>query len=158
MAVLKGIDNVLRNLNKEIKAIENRTQAGLTAAALKVKAESMKLTPRDTGNLRASAYVISGGSQIGSAPEFMKKVGGKLVKMEFGAMHETHLARRKSGITLHGTVKMPSAEIGYTASYAIFVHEIDNNYTVGQWKFLETALFSNQKEILRIIKGYAKIK
>ena len=119
MVVLKGIDNVLRNLNKEIKGIENRTQAGVTAAALKVKAESMKLTPVDTGNLKASAYV------------------------NFPAIKN-----------------IPSAEIGYTASYAVFVHEINNNYIAPgtQWKFLETALFSNQKEILNIIKRYAKIK
>lgn len=30
--------------------------------------------------------------------------------------------------------------IGYTASYSIFVHEIDKNYKRGGWKFLENAL------------------
>ena len=124
MVVLKGMDKVLRNLNKEIKKIENRTQAGVTAAALKVKAESQKLTPVDTGNLKASAYV--------SSPAIKN---------------------------------IPSAEIGYTASYAIYVHEMEYSrsgkkitHPTGQWKFLETALFSNQKEILRIIKSYARIK
>ena len=30
--------------------------------------------------------------------------------------------------------------IGYSAAYAIFVHEIDKNYAIGGWKFLENAM------------------
>jgi hypothetical protein len=41
--------------------------------------------------------------------------------------------------------------IGYTAAYAPFVHEINKNYTVGQWKFLETALTENHDAILAAI-------
>jgi hypothetical protein len=51
----------------------------------------------------------------------------------------------------------PGAEIGYTASYAPFVHEIDRNYKVGQWKFLETALKEKRKEVLEAIRRRARV-
>jgi len=50
------------------------------------------------------------------------------------------------------------AEIGYTAFYAPFVHEIDKNYTVGGWKFLARALNDNVRKILSIISSRAIIK
>jgi hypothetical protein len=28
-------------------------------------------------------------------------------------------------------------ELGFRADYAVYVHEIDKNYTVGKWKYLE---------------------
>lgn len=49
------------------------------------------------------------------------------------------------------------AEIGFMASYAPFVHEIDKSYTVGQWKFLETALSENTQKIIEIIRKRARI-
>ncbi len=33
-----------------------------------------------------------------------------------------------------------SQRIGYTATYAVFVHEIDKNYKRGGWKFLSNAM------------------
>lgn len=48
-------------------------------------------------------------------------------------------------------------EIGYTASYAPFVHEINKNYRVGNWQFLRNALAKNDKKILDIIRREAKI-
>ena len=51
-----GLNEVLRNLNKEIVALKQRTTAGLWEAGLEVKRRSMELTPVDTGNLRASHY------------------------------------------------------------------------------------------------------
>ena len=53
--------------------------------------------------------------------------------------------------------KGPAAEIGFTASYAPFVHEINKNYTVGGWKFLERALKQNYDRILEIIRRRAHV-
>lgn len=53
----------------------------------------------------------------------------------------------------------PGAEIGYRASYAPFVHEIDKNYKHGkQWKFLETAMNELRGRILDVIRKSARIK
>ena len=65
---LTGVDVVLRNLNKEIKGIVNRSKSGLAAAALVVKAASLKQTPIDTSHLRGSAFteVIDGDTGPGA--------------------------------------------------------------------------------------------
>ena len=52
----------------------------------------------------------------------------------------------------------PAAEIGYTAGYAVFVHEIEKHHNVGQWKFLETALKQKRQEILEIIRKRARVR
>lgn len=134
----QNVDRVLGNLNREISGIANRTQAGLTAAALFVRGEAQKITPVDTGNLRSSAYTVSpGGIVQGSnaqAPAASKLTGRvESIKPEI------------------------YAEIGFTAFYAVFVHEIKKNYTVGDWKFLERALFDNSNRIIKIIKDRAGV-
>lgn len=59
MAQLKGIDIVVRNLNKEIKKIEGRSLKGLIKSAALIRKDmedTPPLIPVDTGNLRASWF------------------------------------------------------------------------------------------------------
>lgn len=56
------------------------------------------------------------------------------------------------------TPRGPSTYIAFHAEYAVYVHEINANYTVGQWKFLETALRELKGKVLDIIKRNAKIR
>lgn len=52
----------------------------------------------------------------------------------------------------------PGAEIGYTASYAPFVHEVEASHRhPTQWKFLETAMKEKSAEVLKIIQRHAKV-
>ena len=113
---ITGMDQVLANLNKEIRKIENRSKAGIMESLLVVKGDALPITPIKTGNLRGSNYVIT-----------------------------------------FDTPKGPAGEIGYTANYAPFVHEIIKNYTVGAWKFLERALKMNYAKILEIIRRRAHV-
>lgn len=113
---ITGLDAVLRNLNREIKGIRNRSRSGLWQAALVIQKRSQELTPVKYGNLKASA-----------------------------------------GSYAYNTSKGPGAVIYYTASYAVFVHEIDKNYTVGQWKFLETAIKEKKAAVLDIIRRTVRI-
>lgn len=144
------IQKVLSNLNREINKIEKRTQGGITAAATFVRAESQKRTPVDTGNLRNSAYTVS---PSGSKLPAVSFVGTHAAMM--AAAHEEAIAgsAQKAG-KYSGEMY---AEIGYTAFYAVFVHEIDKAYTVGGWKFLEQALAENHGMIIKIIKDRAKV-
>ena len=59
---------------------------------------------------------------------------------------------------VNGTKNTRSVKIGFSASYAIFVHEIKKNYRKGNWAFLQNAIQDNTKTILNIIKKKAKIK
>ncbi len=52
---ITGRDRVLRELTHDVKAIKIRTKAAMRVAVLLVKAESLRLTPRLTGNLRGSS-------------------------------------------------------------------------------------------------------
>ena len=53
----------------------------------------------------------------------------------------------------------PVGEIGYTADYAMWVHEIDKNYTKpgSSWKYLERALEEERERILFVIAREAEI-
>ncbi len=148
-----GVEKVLANLNREIKKIENRTQAGLTAAGLFVRGEAQERTPVDTGNLRNSAYTITpggrtirAGSVSFSGPQAEGLIAGHKTAIEAAA----GIAAKLKGEMY--------AEIGFTAFYAVFVHEIQKTYNVGDWKYLERALFDNQAKILQIIKDKAKVR
>ena len=110
---VQGLDEVLKNLNREIKEIEGATLSGLWDAGLQIQRVSQSRTPVDTGNLKGSAYT-----------------------------------RRTSD---------DGVEIGYTANYAIYVHEnMEAAHTNGQAKFLESALRDNQRNIIKIIERRAK--
>ena len=74
--------------------------AGIYLAASDMMTTAMRLTPVDTGWLRASRYVRR---PVVSGDRFF-------------------------------------FDVGFAASYAVFVHEINRNYVVGEWKFLQTAM------------------
>lgn len=111
--------NILNQLNKQIAKIKNNTYIGMQRVVLLVKASSMRRTPVDKGNLRASCY-----SEVRKTPSGFKGI------------------------------------IGYTAYYALYVHEINKNYRKPgtSWKFLEKVLKENRKKILDILHAEAKIK
>lgn len=74
---VRGVDKVLRNLNREIKQIEGRTMKGLLRAAILVRRDMDRtepLIPIDTGNLRASWF---------TDPQYMK--GRPVVRLGFSA-------------------------------------------------------------------------
>lgn len=68
---------------------------------------------------------------------------GNLINSWFGRVRKT------GGLLL--------AEVGYGASYALAVHEIDRLYRKpgSQWKYLEAAIASKTKEILAALKASA---
>ena len=50
-------------------------------------------------------------------------------------------------------------EIGYMASYAPFVHEIEKEYTTTPgraWKFLETAMKQSARDVIKILQKHYK--
>jgi hypothetical protein len=120
---LKGLEQVINNLNKEIKAIEGRSLTGLIRAAILVRRsmeETPPLIPLDTGNLRASWFTTTGykGSN-------------------------------------------PFVTMGFSAAYAIFVHEMIGakfQRPEAGPKFFQAALRRNKDRILEVIQEEAQIK
>lgn len=135
-ALNKAHKEMMRNLANEIDKIQGKTLQGLTMAAMKIKGEALPLTPKDTGNLRNSSYVIWEDSGVKGNNK--NKAGDDVIQ----AVKESQNIKKVA--------------IGYGASYAIYVHEINKNYVVGSWKYLMKAIQRNQKEIVNIIVAYAR--
>ena len=74
MAFLKGLDTVLKNLNREIKAIEGRSLKGMLLAVAEIRNDIDSIPPLvpvgETGNLRASWFSEPLMLPIGSAVIF----------------------------------------------------------------------------------------
>lgn len=113
MAMRIGVRSIRTRFVDELKKIKADNLKGLTIAAAIIKRESQRLTPVDTGNLRASTYVSSNKNK-----------------------------------------NTPIVEIGCTADYATLVHEeIDIPHTVGQAKFLETAVNNSTDRIIKAVSS-----
>lgn len=163
VAKLQGLDDVLKNLNKEIKNIEGNTLKGLIRAAIVIRRDMEVTAPRipiDLGNLRASFYTIARNGTTGSeAPgEFKGSDSGKL-----GSGHSESVA--KGYAELERYTNGPSIMMGFSTSYAWYVHEnmMANFAKPGRRagagpKFFEAALKRNKEKILSIIKEEATIE
>lgn len=125
---VKGVDQVLSNIDKVKAQFGSGFKKGLTRAALHLQSASQKLTPVDTGNLRASAFTRVTGSGMAA-----------------------------------------KATVGYTAFYALFVHELVEMKLKGQprpggrghfWdpqgkaqaKFLETPMRTEKDKLRQLIR------
>lgn len=126
----RELNNVLKKLNAEIRALERRSQSGLLAGALVVQGRAQRKVPVEYGNLRASAY-----------------------------------ARRMP--------ENPNAvEVGFSAAYALYVHENLEPKLRGQkrpsglgvyWgpagepQFLTKALRESHKEIVELVRSHGHV-
>lgn len=121
------LDRVVRDLNREIRKITERTVAGLLAGGLLIQRDAQQHVPVEYGNLRASAYTRK-------MPENPKAV-----------------------------------EIGFTASYALFVHEnLEMKWKgrerrsgigvywgpSGEARFLANAIQRQRRNVLAVIRAY----
>lgn len=99
--------------------------------------EIKKIKGRNLAGLAAAALLVKGEAQKNTPVDIGNLKNSAYTKLNRGEEY---------------------AEIGYTAFYASFVHEIDKNYTVGSWKFLAKALNDNAKRILTIILDRVTIR
>ncbi len=153
MAELEGLSGVLRKLNDAIKQKELNLKAGLTEAVLVVKADSVRNTPIDLGNLRGSAFVIvTDNPPDNSSPTFTGPDSG-----DMSTGHSAALAEGQ-GLVSEGKKGAWSAIVAYSANYAFWVHEMPAtyNFNSGVNKYLEKALLSNKNRIFQILTKWAK--
>ena len=179
---LIGVPAWQLGLIKEIKKIDGSSEAGVLAAALFVKKISMKEAPVAVGNLRNSAYVVSSSGKVDDNPDFK---GAD--KSMMSAKHAMATSKAKAEARARKSVVGPSAYLGYSAVYALKVHEnpragktggvsprgqkygsgltqSGNKSTritwarKGKWKFLEDPMKNNTRKILKIIQLRSRIK
>lgn len=154
---LKGLDKVLRNLNKETKKIKNGSLKGLISAGIYIRRDMEKVSPKipvDFGNMRSSWFLVTskGGQREGLAPQFRGDDSGKLL-----TGHSEVVQNSKELVK----GKEPGVALGFSAFYTWFVHEaigkIFQRPGAGP-KFFEASLKRNTKTVLSIIAKGAKIK
>jgi len=79
---------------------------------------------------------------------------GLIVRQRSMQLTPVDTGNLKGSTFMHSaTIKnMPVVKIGYTASYAMYVHEIPMKHkSPTQWKFLETALKEKRANVLAIL-------
>lgn len=158
--MISGVDEVMKALNEAIQKIENITYRGLVLTGLEIKADSQKMTPVVTGNLRNSAFIATFDS-IMDLPSFKGEDANSAAQN-----HTIKTNFYKQVAAASGCVV-----IGYTASYAVFVHENPRAgktdgispsgriykpgtfSTVGQYKFLSYSILLNWQKYIAIMKA-----
>jgi hypothetical protein len=157
---VKGLDKVLKNLNKEIQGIEGRSMKGLIRASVIVRRSMDNTSPKipvDTGNLRSSWFVVtSKGGTPGGGGGFKGAEAGEMVEQ-----HERMKERAKHVIKAASAHVGPAVMLGFSASYAVYVHEnIGATFQRPEAgaKFFQASLSRNQERIKRIIREEARLK
>lgn len=160
---IKGLNKVLKNLNKRVDEIEGKTLKGLVRGALVVMRSvelNPPLTPVDLGNLRASRFVATskGGIYMGRNPKFVKG-GKKGVVGKLTAGHGSVITEAKTRAARTGK---PTVLFGFSAYYAAPVHEMTGSINWSRSgsgaKFFEKSIYKNRKNILLKIMKEVKIK
>lgn len=166
---LDGLKKVVKNLNTHLQRLSSRSFSGLVKGGLLILRDAQKGTPVVSGNLRSSGYLVaSNGADVNIVPYFVDKQGKEL--------HTKHAEVVRTGREFVRSVSRTGGgvEIGFSASYAAYVHEnpmagaVDldrkarqyppyKNSTrqrysvVGGYKFLENSVEENSPKVLAII-------
>lgn len=160
VTTIKGFDNVMSNLNREIEGIKNRSMQGLIMSAAYVRQQTEKvapLTPVDLGNLRASWFVVTAQRvAVGQGPKFKGIIASKMTPEHAATVNEA-----QGIVATSSTGKKKFLMMGYSANYALWVHEnigAEFKRTGAGPKWLESAFKRSAPKIILIIKDHAQIK
>ena len=157
---LLGIEKVMLRLNEEALKITERTMKGMIMATIMIRRSMDKSSPKipvDLGNLRASWFVVTSKGIRSKPPSFKGEDSGQ-------ASTDFSTAVGAAQSILQAT-KMPSVIMGFSANYAIIVHEDLESGIARDFKrpgsgskFFEKAIGENFGKILKVIQVNAQIK
>jgi len=156
---LKGVNEVVRNLNKIILNTKNVSIAALIEASIIIQRDADKgspKTPVDTRNLQHSWFATTVKSTKGQGASFTGK--------EASTMSTDHSSAIAGGQAMVKVQRQPTLLMGYTANYASFVHEMGGGKSIN-WsrpgsgaKWFELSLSKNTRAILDLFVNKLKIK
>lgn len=133
---IQGLDEFLRNLNKELEKIKRGSTTGLTKAAWHVVKESVKIVPVATGYLKNSSYV---------RPPVVTK-NRAVVELGYHAAYALYVHENPRSGKTYGY--SPSGRKYPPGTWAM----------VGEYKFLEKPFRKERRKIIDIIVKNARRK
>jgi len=151
---VEGLEDALRTVNAQIKLIPFRTLKGMIAAGLTIQRRAQNLVPVDLGNLKASAFTTWATKASSSSPSFRQgEKGRKVDTAKLAADHASVVAQSKASLSPR-TFVHPQVEVGFSANYAIYVHEdMEAAHKKGkQAKFLQEAFVQGRSDIIKAIE------
>ena len=126
---IKGLAQVLKNLNKEINKIEGDTFKGVRAAGLFIKGEAVERAPVEFATLRNSSFT-----------DAERRKNGSVAKVGFTAKYAPYV--HEAPMKLKGILRSSGNGVYWQS---------------GENKFLEKAVKFNASNIISIIAKRAKI-
>lgn len=157
---LKNIAKLMENLNKKAEEYTESSLRAMINFTIDVRRDMEVTSPKipvDTGNLRASYFVVA--NRIINDPT----KGQKKPKGEERVRHAQVKGMVKTAMQHYNT---PAVAFGFSASYAIFVHEnVDANFAGKKTgkkkdarrpgagaKFFESAIARNKSNYVKYLK------
>lgn len=149
---IQGMEVVAARMQKIISKMLYFNKQGMIKAGFLVLRESNLIVPRDLSNLAGSGFVAYG-AQTRNQPGKFSSTTDSRVATRLERDHRQVMEFEK-GDTM-GTITRPKVDVGYTAFYAIYVHErLDVRHREGKTaKFLLIAVTKNEQKILNMIAG-----
>jgi len=142
---VKGVDAALKSLKKDVGRVRSAALAGLITGGMRMLGASQEYAPRDLSNLRASGFII-----------WKEKTGGKQANFkgddasEMAQEHSNFVNREKARLP----ALMPEVEIGFSANYALIVHEdLDAQHNIGQAKYMEAGIAKEQNNAINDVRA-----
>jgi len=154
---MEGLEKVMRKMKTAFSQILFITKDGMIAGALLLQRESQKITPVDTGNLKASAFTLWVGATI-SVPNFKDAgIRSKRTPQEMAKLNSVFTQAVTEATQVVNSVDRNTVIrvlVGYGAFYAIYVHErVTARHTPpGQSKFLEQAANIHMQAIVKEVR------
>ena len=160
---LSGIDKVMKNLNTVFEKLEKNSYPALIECAIVIRRDMTTTAPKvpvDLRNLEHSWFAVTRESSVNTTSRF--------TGTESSVMASDHSAAVSESKALVSFKKKPSMIMGFSANYAVYVHEMVNaNFAKKKKgkdrragagaKFFESALNRNEKQMLVILQNHLKI-
>ena len=165
---IRGMKDVMQNLDKVLKQTNDNCLKALIRCSMLVRQGTEKESPKtpvDFGNLRASWFAVTAKDTVGKQASF-KGEGS-------GSMQTEHQSTVSSAQQVLRMGKKPSLIMGYTANYALYVHEMINaDFTTPRKrggkliarrkgagaKWFEASILRNEKQMVKIIQDEINLK
>lgn len=153
---LTGTKQVMAKLHKAAEKIKDRSQASLIESARIIMNDTENTSPKtpiDTGNLRASRFIVSAKSNV--------EGDGRFKGTDAGILTSNHGKVKGDAKAECMSMMSPFVIFGFSANYAVYVHELVGNRVYNRPgsgpKFLEASIKRNTDKVKQILKTGGKI-